>query len=267
MKKADVANIAKLIVATRKRGHAFFLPFEIERESRGTIKKTVVMNSLNVLRDMGAFDYAEIPWNPQDDDQWDEMFKENKIPRPLSELEIKYNLNEVGVMFLHPDVLDAMNNHTPIPNIGKKMDVELLGKIIASPALIPDKLMQKYGGTSGTKVRSILFVERDHGHPNAIVVNEDYDNPIGIGSMKGGWKMLYDIARDEYVDETYDENRTEQYMDFFNSNRHNKLYTQSHCVITRILSINDGRVEQAIEELNCISEKALKQRQGKKSTT
>lgn len=265
MKKTEVADIAKLVIATRSRDHSFFLPFEIEEKFH--IKKAAIINSLNVLRDMNAFDYTEVPWNPQDEDQWDEISKTTGIPKPRTPLEDNHHLNEVGIMFISSAVLDAMNNHTKIPEIGKTMDLKLLKKVVASPEIIPDRLMQKYFATPDARVKSILFVEREPGRSGAVIVNESYDNPIKVNATKGRWKMLYDIARKEFVDEEYDNGKARSYVDYFNTHRRNPLYTRSHCQLTPILGIHGSIVEPVIEQVTCISEKALKQRQNKKLST
>ncbi len=142
MQKAEIATIAKLIIATRKKGHAFFLPFEIEEEFR--IPKEIIMSSIKILSDMGTFDFTEIPWNPEED-QWSEIAQDGGVRKPRTELEEKHHINDIGIVFMNPAVIDAFNNRTKIPeDVGKKMDMNLLQKIADDPEMIPKELIKKY---------------------------------------------------------------------------------------------------------------------------
>ena len=89
-----------------------------------------------------------------------------------------------------------------------------------------------------------------------IVLNDDYQNWIQGDVAKPSWKLLFDVAEEKKV---WYEQKHKNSLDYFNSNKHNRLYTQSGCNLTKILK-KEGEFIRPGVEIEAISEKAFQTR-------
>lgn len=112
-------------------------------------------------------------------------------------------------------------------------------------------------------IRSIIFVKPEGaGKIFSVVINGDYENAIRADIAKQSWCALWQVAKrangDHDVD-FLDATSNKGTIDYFNSNSRCRLYTRTGYKLTKILKIEDGYIEPAIE-MSVIGQKAFQQR-------
>ncbi|MGH2508154.1 MAG: hypothetical protein ACRDHZ_12225, partial [Ktedonobacteraceae bacterium] len=93
---------------------------------------------------------------------------------------------------------------------------------------------------------------KDNGKKYQAVVNDDYANPLTADRVKRSFDMLFRVAEGEKpLANEYKSN-----IDYFNTNKQNRFYTQTGLGLTKIFKVIDGDVCPNII-MEVISEKAL----------
>lgn len=110
----------------------------------------------------------------------------------------------------------------------------------------------------GKKINSIAFAEHDKGMVRYAVINDDYSAPLEIKVSKKYWGSLYEVADGKLLPAKDHKG----FMDYFNSNDKNLIYTKTRCELTKILGIKDGWITKEIP-MNIVSERAFRRRQNK----
>lgn len=111
-------------------------------------------------------------------------------------------------------------------------------------------------------IKSIYCVKPKSGNKFIMVINDDYQNTIKGDQAKLCWRLLFEVA--EKVEKGkegiwYSEENHKNLLDYFNSNKSNRIYTQTGYKITKILKVEGGYIVPTIK-LKVISEKAFKTR-------
>jgi len=110
---------------------------------------------------------------------------------------------------------------------------------------------------SGDKIVELLIVKPNTDINNyLVIVNQKFNKPIKADRAKPSWELLFAIANDKEVMYS-DEHKTS--LDYFNSNKRCKLYTQTGLSLTKILQ-RENRCIVPVIKIGVISEKAYKQR-------
>lgn len=110
---------------------------------------------------------------------------------------------------------------------------------------------------SGDKIAELLIVKPNTDSNNyLVIVNQKFNKPIKADRAKPSWELLFTIANDKEVLYS-DEHKTS--LDYFNSNKRCKLYTQTGLSLTKILQ-RENRYIVPVIKIEVISEKAYKQR-------
>ncbi len=91
-----------------------------------------------------------------------------------------------------------------------------------------------------------------------MIINDNYVNPLMCDRVKPSFDLLFKVAEGERPSAgEYKSN-----LDYFNTNKQNRIYTQTGLSLTKILKIIDGDIHPNIV-MDVISEKALATRQNK----
>lgn len=103
-------------------------------------------------------------------------------------------------------------------------------------------------------INSITCVRPKSGDKFLVIINDNYQNTIKGDRAKPSWNLLFGIAegKEKWYDTGYKNS-----LDYFNSNKLNRLYTQTGYKITKILKIEGGLIVPNIK-LGVISEKVFK---------
>jgi len=118
-----------------------------------------------------------------------------------------------------------------------------------------DSLKSKRPILSGDKIVDILIVKPNTDSNNyLVVVNQKFNTPIKADRAKSSWELLFQIATDKEVAYS-DSHKTS--LDYFNSNRRCKLYTQTGLSLTKILQRESRNIVSAVRT-GVITEKAYK---------
>lgn len=120
-----------------------------------------------------------------------------------------------------------------------------------------DSLKSKRPVLSGDKIADILIVKPNTDSNNyLVIVNQKFNKPIKADQAKPSWELLFEIANNKEV--TYsDEYKTS--LDYFNSNKRCKLYTQTGLSLTKILQRESRHIVPAVK-IGIITEKSYKQK-------
>ena len=120
-----------------------------------------------------------------------------------------------------------------------------------------DSLKSKRPIFSGDKIADILIVKPNTDSNNyLVIVNQKFNTPIKADRAKPSWDLLFEIANNKEV--TYsDEHKTS--LDYFNSNKRCKLYTQTGLSLTKILQRESRNIVSAVR-IGIITEKSYKQK-------
>jgi hypothetical protein len=105
-------------------------------------------------------------------------------------------------------------------------------------------------------INSIICVKPVSGDKFKIIVNNNYIKTLKGDQAKPSWNLLFEVANGK---EIYDCLGYKNYLDYFNSNENNRLYTQTGYKITKILKRESGLIKPAIK-IEMISEKAFQTR-------
>ncbi|HPA25841.1 MAG TPA: hypothetical protein PLK76_03735 [bacterium] len=120
-----------------------------------------------------------------------------------------------------------------------------------------DSLKSKKPILSGDKIADILIVKPGTDSNNyLVIVNQKFNTPIKADRAKPSWELLFQIATDKEV--AYSDNYKTS-LDYFNSNKRCKLYTQTGLSLTKILQRESRNIVPAVR-IGVITEKAYKQR-------
>jgi hypothetical protein len=120
-----------------------------------------------------------------------------------------------------------------------------------------DSLKSKRPILSGDKIAEMLIVEPStDSNSYLVIINQKFNAPIKADRAKPSWELLFQIATEKEVAYS-DSHKTS--LDFFNSNRRCKLYTQTGLSLTKILQ-RENRYIVPVIKIEVISEKAYKQR-------
>ncbi len=118
-----------------------------------------------------------------------------------------------------------------------------------------DSIKSKRPVLSGDKIVELLIVKPNTDSNNyLVVVNQKFNKPIKADQAKPSWELLFEIANDKEV--AYSDNHKTS-LDYFNSNKRCKLYTQTGLSLTKILQ-RENRYIVPIIKIGVISEKAYK---------
>jgi len=107
-------------------------------------------------------------------------------------------------------------------------------------------------------INEIICVEPRYGSEFLIVVNGDYKNTI-TGDKNKSWDLLLKLAKEGKI---YFGDAPKWQVDYFNSNKNNRLYTQTGCMVTKILK-KEGEYFVPNIEMSVISERAYSRRKSK----
>ncbi len=120
-----------------------------------------------------------------------------------------------------------------------------------------DSIKSKRPILSGDKIAELLIVKPNTDSNNyLVIVNQKFNKSIKADRAKPSWELLFTIANDKEVLYS-DEHKTS--LDYFNSNKRCKLYTQTGLSLTKILQ-RENRYIVPVIKIEVISEKAYKQR-------
>lgn len=107
-------------------------------------------------------------------------------------------------------------------------------------------------------VKKLELVKPKSGNKFAIVINEDYLNPIYGDRAISSWDLLFRIAEKDIVDAENHKNA----IDYLNFNEKCRLYIKTGYEVTKILKVEGGYISPAID-IKIITEKAFQQRANK----
>lgn len=120
-----------------------------------------------------------------------------------------------------------------------------------------DSIKSKRPILSGDKIADILIVKPNSDSNNyLVIVNQKFNTPIRADRAKPSWELLFTIANDK---EVIYSNEYKTSLDYFNSNKRCKLYTQTGLSLTKILQ-RENRYITPIVKIGIITEKAYKQK-------
>lgn len=118
-----------------------------------------------------------------------------------------------------------------------------------------DSVKSKRPILSGDKIVELLIVKPNTDSNNyLVIVNQKFNKPIKADRAKPSWELLFEITNDKEVAYS-DKYKTS--LDYFNSNKRCKLYTQTGLSLTKILQ-RENRYIVPIIKIGVISEKAYK---------
>jgi len=127
----------------------------------------------------------------------------------------------------------------------------------SSDDLGPESKGKKQGKGRKAPIEKLDIVKPKNGDKFLVVVNDDYQNPIKVDKAKPSWEMLFMVAEEEELEgKNYKAS-----LEYFNTNRRCKLYTQTGCSLTKIFKTEYYIVPMIPIEM--IGDKAFKQRQNK----
>jgi hypothetical protein len=114
-------------------------------------------------------------------------------------------------------------------------------------------------------ITSLTIVKPRSGDKFPIIINNNYNKPISGNRNNLSWDLLFRVAENtngakEGVP-AEEPIKCKNYLDYFNSNKKNKLYTQTGYKITKILQSEDNFIKPASNiKINMMSDKAYKTR-------
>ena len=108
-------------------------------------------------------------------------------------------------------------------------------------------------------IKEIVCVDSGQNNKFKVVLNGNYKNPIEGDKAISSWSILFRIADEEPIE--YKEINKGN-LDYFNSNKNNKIYTRTGYNLTKILKKERRFVVPNIE-MEVISEKAFETRKNK----
>lgn len=114
------------------------------------------------------------------------------------------------------------------------------------------------------KKKNIIIIQPKTGSRHQLVINNKYEKPIEIDTVKDAWGLLLQVGEKNYVQ--YNPNAHDTLFDYLNTNRRCKLYAKSNYSLTRILEANGGKVVATIS-VEVISQKSYQQRLNKLHST
>jgi hypothetical protein len=118
-----------------------------------------------------------------------------------------------------------------------------------------DSIKSKRPILSGDKIVEILIVKpATDSNSYLVIVNQKFNTPIKADRAKPSWELLFQIATNKEV--AYSDNHKTS-LDFFNSNKRCKLYTQTGLSLTKILQRESRHIVPSIR-IAIITEKAYK---------
>lgn len=110
---------------------------------------------------------------------------------------------------------------------------------------------------TGETIVELMVVKPDQeSNKYQIIVNQKFNKPIEADRATSSWKFLFDLAISKRIPYT-DTHKTN--IDYFNSNKKCKLYTQTGLSITKIFQ-RDSRFVKALIPIEVITQKAYKQK-------
>lgn len=104
---------------------------------------------------------------------------------------------------------------------------------------------------------------KNGGNKFLIIINDNYKKPIYGDKAKSSWDLFFKIAEGERV--SYQAGH-KQNIDYFNSNKQNRIYTQTELKKTQILKVIDDIICPNVP-MEVISEKTFKTKQNKQLKT
>lgn len=118
-----------------------------------------------------------------------------------------------------------------------------------------DSIKSKRPILSGDKIAEILIVKPATDSNNyLVIVNQKFNKLIKADRAKPSWELLFEIANNK---ETSYSDKYKTSLDYFNSNKRCKLYTQTGLSLTKILQ-RENRYIVPIIKIGVITEKAYK---------
>ncbi len=173
--------------------------------------------------------------------------------------------NEKGALyFLEADNVPFLKGGLEYSYIESKESQQLLKNIrtaaterLAYLRSVEKVIPKKPSLKSDNSIYKITCIKpKDGGNKFLMVVNDDYQNPIMGDRAKPTWSSLYEIATKGYA--LYQK----KVLDYLNSNKNNRLYTQTRLPISTIVRQEGSELCPAIQ-IDSISEKAYVQRKNK----
>jgi hypothetical protein len=138
-------------------------------------------------------------------------------------------------------------------DIATRQKLDFLSNI--RPGLLRKKVSSKISSES---IEEIICV-RSKDNKFKVIINGDYLHYINGDKAKPSWNLLFEVAEKKEVSyEPY----YKHYLDYFNSNPKNKIYTQTGYKKTKILKKEYDFIRPSIK-IDVISEKAFKTRLAK----
>lgn len=111
--------------------------------------------------------------------------------------------------------------------------------------------------TNDNKINEIAIVKPTIDDTRfVIIINQNFDNPLECDLIKQSWNLLFQLATKGEMEL---DDRSKGYLDYFNTNKKCKLYTQTGLAMTKILKINNGFIKPNIK-ISAMSEKSYKQK-------
>lgn len=117
---------------------------------------------------------------------------------------------------------------------------------------ISEKLRKQYFANGSKKakkisssvVESIICVKPEmNGQEFEVVVNGDYKEAFTCNRKIDSWDVLYEVAdKGQYDIPDEEKEKVKNTVDYFNTSKANKIYTNTKLNITRVLRIEDNRV-------------------------
>lgn len=106
-------------------------------------------------------------------------------------------------------------------------------------------------------IHEIICVRPASGDKFLLVINGNYQHIIKGDQGKRSWNLLFEVAEGKEI--WYNEESHKNDLDYFNSNKKNRLYTQTGYKITKILKVEGGLIKPNIK-MSVISQKAFQRR-------
>lgn len=111
------------------------------------------------------------------------------------------------------------------------------------------KMVRKSTNLSGgNKINKLYFtipLDRNINSDYKLVINENYLTYLEVSRHQKSWNFIIQIAESENnptIPIKDEENKNKGYLDYFNSNKNNKLYQESGYNITKLLRVKNGYV-------------------------
>lgn len=115
----------------------------------------------------------------------------------------------------------------------------------------------------GESISHLILVKAAAGSKHQLIVNKDYQNPIGIDVIKDAWQMFFKVANGERI--AYQPQAHNGLLDYLNTNKKNKLYTATACKLTKVLGVESDRMIITVP-FEILTKKGYQQRLNKLET-